>query len=388
MMVRHSIRQGSRKYTGAMVLALLICFIVATCATLFVVRSARLHSHLSGDNDLSGPQKFHAGSVPRVGGLGIVLGLAAGCTAIWLTRYSPARLGAMLLLCGMPAFIAGLVEDVTKNVSPRRRLLATALSAALAIWLVKAIIVRTDLPGIDWLVSFGIGSVLFTIFVVTGIANALNIIDGFNGLSSMCAMMMLAAVAYVSYQTNDPQIATLALLGAAAILGFFVWNFPNGLIFLGDGGAYFTGFYVAELSILLVGRNAEVSPLFPLLMCVYPIFETLFSIYRRKVVRGRPVGLPDGVHLHSLIYRRVMRWAVGDRAAKQLTRRNSMTSPYLWVLCMAAIIPSVLFWNNSVLLLAFIVMFGATYLALYSSIVRFKVPRWMVFRKRPAEKKL
>ncbi|CAN5568000.1 glycosyltransferase [soil metagenome] len=369
-----------------MLLALLITFVVATCATLFVVRSARIHGHLSGDNDLSGPQKFHAGSVPRVGGLGILLGLAAGVTAVWLTGYAPARMGALLMLCGLPAFIAGMVEDITKSVSPRRRLIATAISAALAIWLVRAVIARTDLPGIDWVVSFGVGSVLFTVFVVTGIANALNIIDGFNGLSSMCAMMMLVAISYVAFQINDTQIATLALIGAAAILGFFVWNFPNGLIFLGDGGAYFVGFYLAELSILLVARNPTVSPLFPLLMCVYPIFETLFSIYRRKVVRGRPVGLPDGVHLHSLIYRRVMRWAVGDRAAKQLTRRNSMTSPYLWVLCMAAIVPSVLFWDNSAVLATFIVLFGATYVMLYSSIVRFKVPRWMVFRKRPVDK--
>jgi UDP-N-acetylmuramyl pentapeptide phosphotransferase/UDP-N-acetylglucosamine-1-phosphate transferase len=368
-----------------MLLALLICFGVATCATLFVVRSARLHSHLSGDNDLSGPQKFHAGSVPRVGGLGIVLGLTAGMTAVWLTHYAPARMGALLVLCGMPAFIAGLVEDVTKNVSPRRRLMATAVSAALAAWLVGALIIRTDLPGIDFVVSFGIGSVLFTIFVVAGIANALNIIDGFNGLSSMCAIMMLVAISYVSYQAGDPQIAVYALIGAAAIFGFFIWNFPNGLIFLGDGGAYFVGFYLAELSILLVARNPQVSPLFPLLMCVYPIFETLFSIYRRKFVRGRPVGLPDGVHLHSLVYRRVMRWAVGERAAKELTRRNSMTSPYLWALCMAAIIPSVLFWDSSPILGGCIVVFGVVYVILYSSIVRFKVPRWMVFHKRVVE---
>ena len=261
------------------------------------------------------------------------------------------------------------------------------MSAALAIWIVQAVIVRTDLPGIDWIVSFTLGAVLFTIFVVTGIANAINIIDGFNGLSSMCAIMMLVAIAYVSYQAGDPQIATFALLGAAAIFGFFVWNFPNGLIFLGDGGAYFTGFYLAELSILLVARNPEVSPLFPLLMCVYPIFETLFSIYRRKVVRGRPVGLPDGVHLHSLIYRRVMRWAVGDRAAKQLTRRNSMTSPYLWVLCMSAVIPSVLFWNSTAILTLFIFAFAALYVVFYSSIVRFRVPRWMVIRKTPVAEK-
>ena len=155
----------------------------------------------------------------------------------------------------------------------------------------------------------------------------------------------------------------------------------QGLIFLGDGGAYFLGFYLSELGILLVHRNPEVSPLFPLLMCIYPVFETLFSMYRRKLVRGHAMGMPDGVHLHSLIYRRVLRWAIGSRDAKQLTRRNSMTAPYLWLLCLLAVVPSVLWWNDSRVLGAFIFIFAVTYVLLYGMIVRFRAPRWLVLRR-------
>jgi UDP-N-acetylmuramyl pentapeptide phosphotransferase/UDP-N-acetylglucosamine-1-phosphate transferase len=86
----------------------------------------------------------------------------------------------------------------------------------------------------------------------------------------------------VAFQVGDTADRALALAGIGAVLGFFLWNFPAGLIFLGDGGAYFLGFYVAEVSILLLVRNPEVSPLFPLLVCIYPVFETLFSIYRRR----------------------------------------------------------------------------------------------------------
>ena len=156
-------------------------------------------------------------------------------------------------------------------------------------------------------------------FAVAGIANAINIIDGFNGLASMCVVLMLGALAYVAFQVGDPTVATLALAGIGAVLGFFLWNFPGGLIFLGDGGAYFLGFFVAELSILLLVRNPTVSPLFPLLACIYPIFETVFSIYRRRFLRATPPSMPDGIHLHSLIYRRLLRWAVGDSSAKALT---------------------------------------------------------------------
>ena len=156
----------------------------------------------------------------------------------------------------------------------------------------------------------------------------------------MCVVMMLGAIAYVANQVGDDTVATLALMGAGAVLGFFFWNFPGGLIFLGDGGAYFLGFYAAELGILLLARNPGVSPLCPLLICIYPVFETLFTMYRRKVLRGRAMGLADGVHLHSLIYRRILRWAVGTHDAKMLTRRNSMTAPYLWLLCGLGIAPA------------------------------------------------
>ena len=362
-------------------LILIVAFAVSLAITLIAVRSAKAHGHFSSDHDLSGPQKFHAHPVPRIGGVGIVLGTLAAAGVIAWRDAGAGEMALLLLVCGLPALLTGLTEDLTKNVSPARRLLATALSALLAVWLLDAVLVRTAIPGLDWLVTFPAAAALVTVFAVTGVANSLNIIDGFNGLASMCGVLILLCLAYVAFQVDDLPLAWMALAGVGALLGFFVWNFPAGLIFLGDGGAYFLGFYIAELAILLLHRNPTVSPMFPLLLCIYPIFETVFSIYRRRILRDMPPSMPDGIHLHSLIYRRVMRWAVGNRSAKALTRRNSMTSPYLWLLCMLAAFPAVLFWNNTAVLAALIVLFGVTYVALYWRIVRFKSPRWMVFRR-------
>jgi len=194
-------------------------------------------------------------------------------------------------------------------------------------------------------------------------------------------VLMLCSMAYVSTQVNDSTVFVLCVAGVGAILGFFCWNFPLGLIFLGDGGAYFLGFFVAEVAILLLARNPDVSPFFPLLVCIYPIFETIFSIYRKKVIRGMSPGVPDGVHLHMLVYRRLIRWALGrsDRSNPRL--RNSMTSPYLWIMCMLAVIPAVIFWNNTAVLGVFILMFGVSYTVLYWKIVRFKTPRFLRVRR-------
>ena len=358
-------------------LTLLIAFVTSLVATLWVVHWGKTHGAASMDHDVQGPQKFHTRPVPRVGGLGIVAGLLGAVGSLWWMGSEARQVAATLMLCGVPAFVVGLIEDMTKRVSPRHRLLATSVSAALAFWLLGAALTRADIPGLDGLLGWAPGSALLTIFAVAGIANSVNIIDGFNGLASMCVVIMLVALAYVAFQVGDQIVLSMALAGIGAVLGFFFWNFPAGLIFLGDGGAYFLGFYIAELSILLLVRNPAVSPLFPLLVCIYPVFETLFSIYRRRFIRAVPPSMPDGIHLHSLIYRRVMRWAVGSRSAKELTRRNSMTSPYLWALCMMSVIPAVLFWGNSALMAIFLVLFAVTYVALYWRIVRFRSPKLM-----------
>ena len=358
------------------------CFVTALLATLFIMRSSMRHGHLSADHDLSGPQKFHSSPVPRVGGAGVMVAVIVGVAIAQFSGSPDARLLWLLLACSLPAFAAGISEDLTKNVSPRRRLVATAISAGLAIWLLGAVITRTDIPGVDQLIQWAPASVLLTVFVITGVANAVNIIDGFNGLASMCVLMMILALGYVAFQVGDTFIFTAALITAGAVLGFFVWNFPAGLIFLGDGGAYLLGFLLGELSILLVHRNASVSPMFPLLLCAYPIFETIFTMYRRKVVRGVATADPDGIHLHTLIHRRLIRWTLASELEpRRLTRRNSMTSPYLWMLCLSSVIPSLLWWQSTAVLSCFLLLFVVSYIWLYARIVRFKTPRWLIFRR-------
>ena len=171
-----------------------LSFIVSLATTLLVIRSADRHAHLSADHELDGPQKFHARPVPRIGGLGLASALVAGALMAQFTQSPLAGSLWLLLASALPAFSAGLIEDLTKNVSPAKRLCATAVSAALAAWWLDAVIRRTDIPGVDLLVHIPLGAVALTMLVVAGVANATNIIDGFNGLASMCVMFMLLAL--------------------------------------------------------------------------------------------------------------------------------------------------------------------------------------------------
>lgn len=355
-----------------------IAFIVSAVVTLYVIRSARLHGHATGDNDFRGPQKFHARIVPRVGGIGIVAAIVAALVYTAWQDASLRRTPLLLLACGVPAFAAGLAEDLTKRVSARARLVATSLSAGLGVWLLAATINRTDIPGLDWIAGYPAGAAMLAVFAVAGVANSVNIIDGMNGLASMCVVIMLTGFVYIAIQVGDTPLAVIGIAAVGAVLGFFIWNYPGGLIFLGDGGAYFLGFILAELGILLLHRNASVSPLCPLMLCWYPVWETLFSMYRRRVVRGRPMGMPDGIHLHSLIYRRLMRWAVGSKDAAVLTKRNSMTAPYLWVMCALGVAPAALWWDNTLALAMAMLVFVVTYVLIYWRIVTFRTPGWLI----------
>lgn len=351
--------------------ALLASFVASAVSTIVIVTTAARQSW--GDVNFSGPQKFHTVAVPRFGGVSIAIGVSIIYLTTWTVE--DVRMGRLLLACCLPVFAAGLIDDLTRSVSPRARMLASIISGGLAFWLIDAGISETSIPLLDWVASFMVGSLALTVFAITGVTHAFNIIDGFNGLASMCAVLILLAIAFVSSQVGDAQILHLTLALVGATLGFFVFNFPFGKIFLGDGGAYLLGFMTATIAILLKVRNPVVSPLFPLLAMIYPIFETLFTIYRRGLLRSRPLSMPDGIHLHSLFYRRLVRPESSFRA---LSLRNAIASVWMWSICFLSVIPATIWWDSTAVLWGFAATFVTLYCVFYWRIVRFRTPRWMI----------
>lgn len=354
---------------------------VSMVTSVIVIRTQHLHGRLSLDNP-SGVQKFHASPTPRIGGVPVLLGLTAAFMTAKFSQDDVGRLGGLLLQAALPVFLAGLVEDISKRISPRTRLLAAFCSAGLAAVFAEAILPGLGIPGIDNLISgwLFVGFVV-TVFAVGGVCHAINIIDGYNGLMGGVALLVTGALAYVALAVGDLPILVVCLALAASIAGFLIWNFPRGLIFAGDAGAYLIGFLLAEISVLLVAKHpGVVSPWFPLLLLIYPIFETLFSIWRRKRCKVDAV-LPDSMHFHQMIYKKLVRWMVGSREAKHLTRRNSMTAPYLWGVTMCSVMPALLFWKVQWVLQACAVIFAICYVWAYHRLITFQPPGALVLRK-------
>ena len=329
---------------------------------LLLVLTKSWHGSLSMDLT-DGIQKFHTVPTPRIGGIPIVLGLVL----VW-GKSSPhlKELLTPILLAGIPAFLFGLAEDLTKKVGVVQRLFATMASGFLAWWITDYSLSRLDIWGIDALMKFTMASVLITSFAVGGVANAINIIDGFNGLSTLTCTIAFTGFALIAFQVGDVHLAMVCLILAACVWGFFWINWPLGKMFLGDGGAYFVGFALAWVAVLLIERNHSVSAFAALLICILPITEVLFSIFRRRVRKQHP-GQPDRLHFHSMLQRRyIARWLSNwpDLA------KNSLVGILVGLMSLWAVILASCFFESTLLCLGSATFLAFGYVSVYARMVR------------------
>ncbi|WP_157694167.1 MraY family glycosyltransferase [Hydrogenophaga crassostreae] len=315
-----------------------------------------------------GVQKIHEAPTPRIGGLAV---LAGGWVGWWLAPELVDKVLANILIASLPAFVFGFAEDLTRKVGVRERLLATMASGVLAWWMTDISLTRIDVWGADALLAWVPISVIFTAFAVGGIANAINIIDGFNGLAAGVVLICLSSLGFIAFLAGDPVMAKVCFVFAGVTTGFLLINFPFGKIFLGDGGAYLLGFWLAWIAVMIAMRNPHISPWSSLLACAYPIVEVLFSVYRRRRRNHHP-GHPDRLHLHSLIKSRITRKRM---STSSLTMRNAAVSPYLWCLAaVPALLAPLLRSHTAWLMLAFVGFF-ALYYSCYVALVRFAIKR-------------
>ena len=296
--------------------------------------------------DKYGKDKLHAShnsKVPRAGGIGIYL-------ANFFLLFNP--IGLKLILVSLPVFIIGLVDDF-KDISAKVRLIFQAISALLAIYLLHAYISPTlftiTIP------TFVVVAISF--IAIVGITNAMNIIDGLNGLTGGVAFMVFISLGTIALYLEDMVIFEIVTINLMALVGFLIMNFPKAKIFLGDGGAYFIGFSLAVISFILLHNHSEISFLYPFTLLIYPIWEVLFSIYRRRIVQKGAPTQADNMHLHQLLYRHVV-------------KNNPKTTLYILIRVLPFVLLTTLFYNNDTILFLIIYAFISGYTLLYKHLVQ------------------
>ena len=314
-------------------------------------------------DDMVGVQKFHTQPTPRLGGLAIAISYFI---MIIFLEEETRKIWSLIGVAALPILITGLIEDIWKNVKPLFRLITAILSGIIFIVFTQYSINSLDFFYLNQVLSFYFISLIFTSFAMAGVVNAVNIIDGFNGLALGSLIIILSTFGIIAFQIQDFLIFNLTITFILILVGIFIVNFPFGKIFMGDAGAYFCGFFLSCIAIMLPFRNDNISPWVSFLICSYPIIETIFSIYRKNKRKGHHPSKPDGLHLHMLVYRDLSR-----RLSYKLNIihfRNSITSIIMYFIPLFSCITALLTYNNKISIITMSILTLFIYLIFYKKV--------------------
>ena len=129
--------------------------------------------------------------------------------------------------------------------------------------------------------------------------NGFNFIDGLNGLMLGFSLIVLSIFSFYCFGVSE----TLFLLCTSLFLCclcLFIINFFTGRILTGDGGAYFLGFLIGSISIVICNEKILNASTIAFIIC-YPIIEMCFSFFRRLALKGTSSFSPDNLHIHQLL---------------------------------------------------------------------------------------
>lgn len=325
-----------------------------------------------GRDLVDGVQRLHQAPTSRLGGCYVFIAYLIALVAGSYFDQRVLERAIPLLLCSLPVVLLGAWEDITGKVRPRYRLAGALGSAMLATWYAGGIVTRLDLPIVDGWLAYAGFMLPLTWFMTAGACNAVNLIDGTHGLAGGTTQMMFAGLAIAAALAGDLSVAAQSLVLMGAIFGFLVWNYPHGKVFLGDAGAYFLGFMYAELSMQLIARNASISAWFVIALAAYPIVETAYSIYRRKVLRV-PSMAADAAHLHSLVFRRLARAEGVAHDGPAINRTNARVALSLWLHAAICLVAAVLLRGSATALIGFTLCYAGFYVACYRRVAHFDV---------------
>ena len=309
------------KYFFTLQTVQLIGFSVALAISYLITPFIQSRALKLGVLDKPSKRKLHTTPIPRLGGVSIYTSLFL-TSLIFVTAYLNYRtstVGSFTLLGifagGTIIFFLGLLDDI-ESINPFIKLFVQIAAASVS-WLLGVRIVQVANPLYhsnlllfqisvgDQVIAFNtVLSYLLTVLWIVGITNAINLIDGMDGLAtgiSIISAIAIWAVA-VDFRINQPAGALMAATLAGALLGFLRWNFNPARIFLGDSGAYLTGFILASLTVSCVVKKVTLVVMTPVLILIFalPILDTAFAIIRR-LLRGKPILEPDKEHLHHRI---------------------------------------------------------------------------------------
>ncbi|MDZ4290221.1 MAG: MraY family glycosyltransferase [Prosthecobacter sp.] len=271
-------------------------FVAAAALTCLCVIGLLRRNAAIGMDAPDGRRKLHDRPILRIGGAPIFIALLAGLAMSIVTKRLEWSTWMPLILCNALIFSVGFADDL-KPLGARVKLIGQIGAALILFALGLSIDVLSNPFGGGGL-PLGWWSLPLTLLWLVAIPNIINLIDGMDGLAGGFGLFLALTLASVGYISGQGDVVMASVVMAGALAGFLFFNFPPAKIFLGDGGAYLIGFFVASVSLKSSNKGSVIAALLVIVIALgVPILDTAFAILRRSI-RGVPIFSADAEHIH------------------------------------------------------------------------------------------
>lgn len=314
--------------------------IVAALVTLLSVAAILSSRFGKKIQDIPNERSLHSVPVPRVGGIGLMLGVLSG----WALMFTALEWWVLVPLVGL--FGISLLDDM-HNLPVRIRF-AVHLAAA-------AILIAGSGLQVEYGIVVAILGVLFTVWLV----NLYNFMDGSDGLAGGMALFGFAFYGIAALIAHDQTLAMLNFSISAAAAGFLYYNFPPARVFMGDAGSVPLGFLVAAMG-LLGWQRGSWDVWYPLLVFSPFIADASVTLVKRSL---RGVKVTEAHREHY--YQRAIQMGWSHRKVAMIEYGLMLGGGAVALQCLGQAFPvlTFLFWGG---------VYGAMMLALDAAWKRFK----------------
>lgn len=241
--------------------------------------------------DMPGERKVHMASIPRVGGIGMVLSILIP-VFLWVEH----DVAVLSMLAGIGIIFAFGVWDDRGDLDYRLKFAGQIIAACIVVLYGDVAIKVIPFFGLDPVSPWFY--IPLSIFVLVAVTNAINLADGLDGLAAGVVLLSLAGVAILALISDAINLLLITLAVIGSIVGFLRFNTYPAKIFMGDTGSQFLGFSAGILMIMLTQQaNPALNPAIPMLLLGVPVFDTLFVMIKR-IYYGKSPFSPDKNHVH------------------------------------------------------------------------------------------
>ena len=245
--------------------------------------------------DIPEPRKLHTIAIPRIGGIGMVIG-----TGLALILWIHLSHDTEIFLLGIGCLsIFGILDD-RYNLHYLKKLFGQFVAVSIVVSYGNVLIKNISIFGL-----YSIPDVFaypMTVIFLLGTTNAMNLSDGLDGLAAGLSLLSIAFIAYLAMLADGKIILAICAAIAGSTFGFLRYNTHPAEAFMGDTGSQFLGFSIGILAVSVTNEiNTALSSILPLFIIGFPVTDTLRVIVERILRKVSPFQAELNHFHHKLL---------------------------------------------------------------------------------------